>query len=469
MKISEDTVGDYQKQLLEKAKGRIPPQNLLHVFERVFKDPDITSEREAVHPDWLQVFEKNKSSLKTVSSLKQFREIEKFILKMSPADPGVAELDPSGGNITFLLGAGASKPNPSAIPTVRELLPDMLTRARRLDREDVTKLADFCEDREIENIEDLLTAAQLATFCSRNPRVLQLVEFLLYGEQTKETPEVRRTRRRVVLSSVAFLQDTLQVLFGLLSSTMLPAKPNSAHNAIVKYARQHPESHIITTNYDCCMDLALLEKNIDFTYGIDFKNPHPTNGSKKQGIGLTKLHGSLNWFYCETCQDVQLIDIKATVIDYLQDKKPYPVIAVCRVCGGQCRPLLVPPLAMKVDIAPPLTGLLEDAANAFNSAKIIVVVGFSFAEADLYISRMLSKSMQMSKAQRLLIIDPDWDVVKRVHRKLEASIPDFNPNRVLGIRRDCAETLPKFLAGEMVRKVEVGTSKAAETAAKVSD
>ena len=458
MKFGDDTVSDYQEQLLEKAKGRISPGNLLHIFEQVFGDPDITFDRESVHPDWLPVFQKNRSSLKSVASPKQFREIEQFVQKMSPVDPRVADLNPEEGSLCFLIGAGASKPHPSDIPTVGELLPYMLDRARRLDREDVTKLADFCEERGIENIEDLLTAAQLAAFCSRNPNILRLVDFLLYADRTQEPGEARRRRRHVDLSSVAFLQDTLQVLFALLSSIMLPAKPNHAHGAIVKYAQSHSDSHIITTNYDCCMDLALREKNVDFSYGLDFINLDLPNGAIKSGIGLTKLHGSLNWFYCETCQDVLLIDIKETVDDFLKDKKPYPVIAVCRVCGGQCRPLLVPPLAIKFDLAPPLVRLLDRANEAFKAAKTIVVVGFSFAEADLYISRMLSKSMQVSKEQKLLIFDPEWSVVGRIQRKLEASIPDFDPNRVLRVRGDCAELLPKFLKGEMVRTVEVGAS-----------
>ena len=75
--------------------------------------------------------------------------------------------------VTFLLGAGASKPAPSGIPTVSELLRELLIRARRLDRDDVTKLADFCKARDINNIEDLLTAVQLATFCSRNAKMLR--------------------------------------------------------------------------------------------------------------------------------------------------------------------------------------------------------------------------------------------------------------------------------------------------------
>jgi NAD-dependent SIR2 family protein deacetylase len=360
----------------------------------------------------------------------------------------------------FLLGAGASKPAPSNIPTVKELLPQLLERGRRLDREDVTKLAAFCEERRIDNIEDLLTAAQLATFSSRNPIILRLLNYLLYGGEAEgagdemvyrrdPSGQLSRARKRepavANVSSVAFLQDTLQVLFGLLASTMLPAEPNKAHEAIANFTKTYPLSTIVTTNYDCCMDLALEAAQLPVTYRLEFANR--TNAEVAGSAPLVKLHGSLNWYYCETCQEVQCVDIRSTVENYKQGKAPYAVIAICKDCGGQRRGLLVPPLAMKFDVAPPLTPLLAEAREAFERADVIVVVGFSFAEADVYISRMLSKSMQTRPSQRLIIIDPISEVVSRVRRKFKSSIPNFEERRIIRITGDCSEALPKLLNG----------------------
>ena len=96
------------------------------------------------------------------------------------------------------------------------------------------------------------------------------------------------------------------------------------------------------------------------------------------------------------------MDIETVVTEYKERKAFYPVIAVCKDCGGQLRGLLVPPLAMKFDIAPPLNTLLDRATEVFNQSDLIIVVGFSFADADLYISRMLSKAMQTSEHIKLL-------------------------------------------------------------------
>lgn len=164
---------------------------------------------------------------------------------------------------------------------------------------------------------------------------------------------------------------------------------------------------------------------------------------------LIKLHGSLNWYYCETCQQVYLIDIEKTQKEYLNNESCYSVIAVCKECGGQRRGLLVPPLAMKFEMSPPLTPLIEKAQDVFNKADLIVVVGFSFADADMYISRMLTKSMQINKNAKIVLFDPDYLVAKKLRNQLSLRITDFDKKRVIRVPGDCATTLPEFLEGKL--------------------
>ena len=425
------------------------------------------------------------------------RIFEVFGELVFPIDSAIKNIDPQVEKIAFLLGAGASNPSPSNIPTVTELLPELLRRARRLDREQVTNLADLCDEFDVDDIEDLLTAVQISHFCSRNPRILRLVQSQLFNYRHRSSEDrVLGSRQRPMprptptdVSSVAYLQDTLQVLFGLLSNLMLPASPNDGHQAIAEFLHHNPSTPIMTTNYDCCMDLALFNNHIPFSYTIDFANPivmennSPTANShdNSANAALIKLHGSLNWFYCETCQKVRLINIKRTVDDYMNHRAEYPIISVCNECGGQRRGLLVPPHAMKFDVAPPLQPLVANAASCFENASLIVVVGFSFADADLYISRMLTKALQAShdtkiaiidpdnlyisrmltKAlqashdTKIAIIDPDSGVIDKVRRRFRTQIPDFDSDsRVLKLVGDCSEILPKFLGGSLLEPVD---------------
>jgi len=453
IKSCSKEISRVQRRLLDETLiDPLSPYNIRN-FIRVASDRDIITGKEPLHPDWLDLFNTYRKDLQNLMGGEVFKEIRIFFDSLKQIDLGVSEIDPQAVGMTFLLGAGASKPEPSGIPTVKELLPDMLENARRLDREDVTQLAEFCENTKIGNIEDLLTAAELAKFCSRNPIILNLIDFLLYRQETIKSERFTRQQRSTAdFSSVAFLQDTLQILFGLLSNRMLPAKPNKGHKAIAEYAKQKAGTAIVTTNWDCCMDLALGKEEENFTYMIEFANNISANKNNEKLTTLIKLHGSLNWFYCETCQQVNLISMNRMVDNYLADKAFYPVIAVCKGCGGPRRGLLVPPLAMKFDIAPPLNPLIEEAQRAFNAADIVVVVGFSFADADLYISRMLSKWMQISKNGKLVVFDPDYYIVDKIRNKFDARIPHFNKERILRVQGDCSDTLPKFLSGKFYEK-----------------
>ncbi len=405
---------------------------------RLFSDQDIRSGAEALHPSIRELLNSARSRADVPP------DILETLLTVSQM-PNVGGIDPKGKRIVFLLGAGASKPAPSNIPVTKELLRHLFTSAERSNREEVTQVAEFCKRHEIENIEDLLTAAQVATFCSRNPAILKLTEFLLYRDNPDEPG--RRFRRAFEVSSIALLQDTFQMLFASLSGIMLPAKPNACHTAIASFAQEASDTVFITTNYDLCIDLALQEAGHQFSYGIEFANQPSVGGSAS--TRLLKLHGSLNWFYCETCQKVQLVDITKMLEDFEQERSPYPVIGVCKTCSGQRRGMAVPPLAMKFDFFPPLTPLINAAEQAFNNADLVVAIGFSFADADLYISRMISKALQAKPAQQLIIVDPSSDVADRVQRRLTRATPGFSAERVRRIPGDCAELVPRFLSGEL--------------------
>lgn len=448
LKIGTSTPSRQQLALLAKAKHTEEPNGRYHALRQVVTDDDLTSGREELHPEWLSIYE---SLVDVLPQLPSGDEIRKALHNLSVFEGEIKLIDPKAGSIAFLLGAGASKPMPSGIPTVAELLPDLLARGRRLEREDVNRLADFCDNSKITNIEDLLTAAHLSRYCGQNPTVLRLIEFLLYRESREDPREDPRfgqiARSRVDTGSVAFLQDTLQVLFGLLSSRMLPAKPNAAHKAIAVYAKENVGTTVITTNYDCCIDLALGTNGKDFDYRMPFSNAK--NVSTDAIPNLIKLHGSLNWFYCDSCQKVNLIDIDKAILDFETDGSPYPIIGVCRICGGQRRGLLVPPQAMKFDVASALNPLLEIANERLSNAAVLAVVGFSFAEADMYISRMVSRWMQSDINRRLVIFDPNVSVADKMRKQCALRIAEFDDSRVVWKGGDSAENIPKFLSGQL--------------------
>jgi hypothetical protein len=132
-RVGEATVSKTQREYLVKAQHAFNARDLGGLFnaiQTVIRDKDITSGKEEVSPEWIKIFETSKADLKLVLPGHAFVEIEKIIKSLPIIDPPAFKLDFSKLRVSFLLGAGASKPTPSNIPTVKELLPELFTRAR---------------------------------------------------------------------------------------------------------------------------------------------------------------------------------------------------------------------------------------------------------------------------------------------------------------------------------------------------
>jgi NAD-dependent SIR2 family protein deacetylase len=377
------------------------------------------------------------------------RRIEAEVARIAVGpDPEIFDVRlPKTAKVTLLLGAGASAPEPSGIPTVAYLLPELWRRAKKMGREDIDGLADWCNGQRITNIEDLLTAAYVANFAAKNPNISGLLDYFLFGETRNASEEARFARGRsrplsVDSASIALVQDTLQILFGLLAGIMLPARPNAGHEAIVSFAQAHPRTSIVTTNYDGCIDEALTRANVRVDTHLDESTAIP----EQDCLDLIKMHGSINWTYCDSCQEVRQFDLLRMKQDYDDDTASYAVISICRACGGQRRPLLVPPMAFKFILFPNLIGLWNLARERIEGADYLIVVGHSFSEADSYISKIITRSLTVNELQRMIVIDPAALLVPQLRDRFAAHIDGFDPKRVLRGLGSSEELLPSILS-----------------------
>ncbi len=432
-----------QSRLLEGARrSRDPFRVVRSLYEMLTEHSD-----EPLHPEWKNLWEANYAEIISTEIAPEsvVKRIEREIKKIDAIDGQIKQLTLKPTNrVCLLLGAGASAPEPSSIPTVANLLPELLRRAGKIGREDLDRLADWCNEHKIDNIEDLLTAAHLADFAAKSSSVTDLLDYFLFRASSSEVESGplgrRRSPPRVNASSIALLQDTLQVLFGLLTGTMIPARPNAGHEAVVNFVKKHPKSSIVTTNYDGCVDEALIRANVPVNTYID-----ETGAANDSAIDLVKIHGSINWSYCDSCHDVRdfsLLDLKAA---YESDTTSFAVIGICKNCGGQRRPLLIPPMGLKFIIFPNLINLWNTARISLETADHIIVVGFSFSEADTYINKIVERSMTRKSNQRLIVCDPNWGLVRNLRRLYSARIDGFDESRILSAQGSAEKILPEVL------------------------
>jgi len=106
--------------------------------------------------------------------------------------------------------------------------------------------------------------------------------------------------------------------------------------------------------------------------------------------------------------------------------------------------MIVPPLAVKLPIYAPLFSLWEQARAAFERSDLIVAVGYSFADADAYLTRMLELAVQQNPNLQIIVNDVDARVSNKLSARLTAHVQGFRPERVLTALTGCEEFLPKL-------------------------
>lgn len=443
-------ISEEQKDLLERLKvGRYHPEIAIRRILAFLREKP---EDEPLDPMWLDIWEMYKRHATRYVPSRVIEEIDEIIKSTQPIDDEIwnIKIDDST-KVTFLLGAGASAP--SGIPTVDKLLSELWKRARKIGREDLDRLARWCDDHGVTNIEDLLTAAYISNFAAKNRNITALLDYFIFsGERISEEEEYLIRRRRLVrspeidVSSISFLQETLQTLFGLLTSTMISASPNRAHEAIVNFVKEHKNTSIVTTNYDGCMDEAILKA------GLKIKGTILDEETNSDAVELIKMHGSINWAYCDSCQDVREFDLLELKETYEKDKLSYPVLGICKNCGGLRRPLLVPPLSFKFLMFPNLIDIWNSARQSIEEADYLIVVGYSFSEADTYITKIISRSMSMKESQKMIIVNTDPNLVPMLRERFSAHIDGFDEKRILRVCGSCEEILPEILSSMRNKK-----------------
>lgn len=154
----------------------------------------------------------------------------------------------------------------------------------------------------------------------------------------------------------------------------------------------------VSTNYDILIDNALTILRRDWPdvmldYGIEFtnfSNPLDWQRPPLNSIPLYKLHGSLNWLYCPTCNNVTLTPKEKGIIRLLinlydNDKK------LCPECEGLYIPMIIPPSFYKNMNNPFLSLIWNKAEQDLRKVQKIIFCGYSFPDADIHIKYLLKR------------------------------------------------------------------------------
>ena len=122
------------------------------------------------------------------------------------------------------------------------------------------------------------------------------------------------------------------------------------------------------------------------SYGIEFRNrltPPEWIYPSQNGIELLKIHGSLNWLHCRTCNDVGLVPSKKVASSPIQ---------VCKYCGSFLAIIVVPPSFYKDLTNVFIARIWNTAELALRTATHLVFCGYSFPDADLHVKYLIKRA-----------------------------------------------------------------------------
>jgi NAD-dependent SIR2 family protein deacetylase len=313
---------------------------------------------------------------------------------------------PDYRDVVLVLGAGAS--HPDGVPLQRHLLPLILSG-------------------KIEEIKNSYLGKLVADFINNNykygkgtdqyPRLEAVFGFLDYFIQHNESLSAEYPYS-TLLSIKEALIKLIHYVVDLKSN-----KGNTFYHqfweAIQKY---NPNTSIITLNYDTLLeqgfrflfeDFGYLDYSIHlmnydklhdekkFTKWINPREPiEVEDGVSPVPVKILKIHGSLNWKYCNCCNQILLtpwdkkIDLqRGKFLGYTYpDKMEYEYY--CPLDGTDFQTLIMPPSNIKSLTHPVISQLLSESAREIRSTKKIVFFGYSLSDADVHIKALFQKNLQ---------------------------------------------------------------------------
>jgi hypothetical protein len=191
----------------------------------------------------------------------------------------------------------------------------------------------------------------------------------------------------------------------------------NCYHRLVDYGLQLTDANcFITFNYDLLLDEALAINNHQLVgdYCMPFSSighfssyDRILKGQRKPiDVDLLKLHGSLNWMVCQSCERHHL----TFYIDYAQIPSES-----CPECGNRLSPCLVAPTVPKNPNQGSYRLIWDVARERLIHADEITVIGYSFPSGDLE-ALSLFKATVASRRQKpsLVVVDPSATVRQHI-------------------------------------------------------
>ncbi len=152
-------------------------------------------------------------------------------------------------------------------------------------------------------------------------------------------------------------------------------------------------------------------------YGVEFSTQQYFNLCKSGTFGhLLKIHGSLNWLYCNKCNRIDLFVSDgmraAKALDELFNFVPYDDAYSCRgtpcrnkKCNGFVSPILVTPTYIKDYENQYVESLWKRAEKVLKRADRVVIIGYSMPTDDIEVALLLKRGLDHLPREKITVVE----------------------------------------------------------------
>jgi hypothetical protein len=343
----------------------------------------------------------------------------------------------------FVLGAGFSKE--SKLPTTREFSNFLLdpTFAGELDEAITAAIKEFLrrcflwnENDPLPTFEDIFTMIDISAGTG-------------YNLGRAFTPKLLRAVRRMLIWRLFSILD-LRFAYSSNTTKILDRfilKPNTAHFVVLNWdivLEKHLYNYMSDAAVDYCVDIAPWD-------GVNLP-------AEPRTVGITKIHGSSNWVYCDNCRSLFFgqqgklaLDIRAglnkadfrlfneaftdTIFDHAIGLAPRT--RNCRKCRCAVGPHIATFSFRKSFRTHGFTSSWLAAEQILTQAKQWIFLGYSLPDADFEFKSLL-KTCQLKWSDRakypkeITVVTVDSDVVPRFRAFFGSDVQHVFQNGIAG-------------------------------------
>ncbi len=221
------------------------------------------------------------------------------------------------------------------------------------------------------------------------------------------------------------------IIFAVLNNELQRLQTNCYRDLLEKmYSNNDDNPSLISLNYDIIVDNSVAMFNEHNRHG---ERPFPNyncdiaTSTYKNKVGKTrllKLHGSLNWLYCPSCNrlDVGLSRTERSfskVLDQLYQEQEADGFNMearltckgrpCKSCGAGVQPVLISPTYLKDYRNPHISRIWYEADQMLRAAERVIIVGYSLPDDDLDVFYLLKRGLAHLSHEQIDVVEYDPD------------------------------------------------------------